>query len=440
MRPSAARVARRFLARDTQNTQRLEAAFKEWEEVFHSLSSLVSRPWEGDSWRLTPEQRAERLKARQDQAVKTVPPAAEKLLLVLDIEFEDEDKAKALKKYLTRIKNFRKMIESFAAANTWEELKAAVEKHSPKGREEGVWRKYYEYREEMLNLLRHADEEVVGSFTHEGWKIDLMNAVYGGDDEWDLSKLDKAKGLLSRVNRILTQAGMGIALGGHIFVYPTKTLPSSVRASSHSVVARYQPKTDLCWLAVGHPDFRQAVSYMVHELGHRVWFKVMSGGARQAFREFYESNKAVPDVDALIKEWQAFVANPSSMKDGPRDPSRQALLAPYYPWFYNHLRATGKDEMADLLALIEMNYRLRSGEVMDPLTERPKPNSVSGLDKLIEKKSEIKLFTMPVTVYSTVSAEELFAETFTNILTYGPQRVPGRLLGEFQRAIPKLRF
>ena len=61
-------------------------------------------------------------------------------------------------------------------------------------------------------------------------------------------------------------------------------------------------------------------------------------------------------------------------------------------------------------------------------------------EELEAKKGSLKVFVHPVTGYSTVNAEELFAETMSNLLYHGAGRIPEIVLDAFSRALPNVRM
>lgn len=73
------------------------------------------------------------------------------------------------------------------------------------------------------------------------------------------------------------------------------------------------------------------------------------------------------------------------------------------------------------------------------LTEFPKRGQAPALDKIIEKKGEIRAFMTPVTAYSATSAGELFAEAFAHYIVEGPSRLHPRLRSELRHALPILK-
>ena len=83
--------------------------------------------------------------------------------------------------------------------------------------------------------------------------------------------------------------------------------------------------------------------------------------------------------------------------------------------------------------------KLRIIEDINPMTGIPKKGTVAGLDQLIARKGEAKVFLYPVSAYSATSPSELFAEVFAFYLKKGPLAVPEIVRDQFQRAVPILK-
>jgi hypothetical protein len=81
-------------------------------------------------------------------------------------------------------------------------------------------------------------------------------------------------------------------------------------------------------------------------------------------------------------------------------------------------------------------HQLDIKEEFHPVTGRPKKGTTAGLDQLIAKKNEAKVFLYPVSAYSASSAEELYAETFSKLCLEGPTAVAPILRDAFYNRLP----
>jgi len=354
----------------------------------------------------TPEAQARILKAVQDSTSAALP--------MLDVTFEDPVMARGLVKYLNRIKNLKKLVVRLGGAKTWDDLMAVF--HDEETRSKSTYRKLWEYIQDAVGVVSHAEETQTGAFDLDGWRVILMESERGA---WDRSLIEKARAAIERVDRILERGGFGSVVGGRIFAYPWQFLQGST-------YARYRTDRDIVQIAVDAPNDQKALISLTHELGHRFYFRQMSSMARKAWRGFFEQETGSPGVtiDSIIRTWEAWYAaqgTAASTKDGGTEAYFDVKYGRTSAYFERYLKQHDPDMLMWLQAVMNA---LKIEEPVDETTGALKRNVKPGLDQLIERKSEARVFMHPVTSYSTSSAEELFAETFAHYLVLGPQRIP----------------
>lgn len=349
---------------------------------------------------------------------------------LLDLQFEDPNQAKALAKYVRRINNLRKMIGKFKDAGSNEELAEVYASLSSKSK--SAWQKFIEYRSEVLSLVGTLDTEPAGQFRLGGMSVALIRTGARG---FTSEEVEKAKAVLTKAERYLQQRGLGeLTKGLTVLIYPTAGIPGRPSAN-----AWYNRKDDTAAIAVGSAWFKKSsvsrmVQSMVHELGHRAYYRMMSNNGRRMWEAFYEEMQEPPDVDGMIRDWDAFVADAYDEKDR----RRRSHFSGSEGW-YNTLNKQDR-EAATWLLMAVGNFNLDSGEKFDNRHGFPTVSSVPALDALKARKSEIMVFAEPVTAYSSTSAHELFAEAFAHYLAYGPRTLSPRLRAQFQMTLPKMKM
>lgn len=346
---------------------------------------------------------------------------------ILDLQFENPDQAKRLSKYVRRIKNLRKMVGEFAGASSDEELSEVYAKHS--GKSKNAWNKLLEYKNDLLGLMRTFDSEPAGQFRLGGMNVALIRT---GSRGFTPEIIEKVKAVLTKSERYLQQRGLGdLTKGLTVFVFPTAGIPGVPSAN-----AWYNRTSDTAAIAAGSAWFKKSsvdrmVQTMVHELGHRAYYRLMGSRSRRSWEAFYEDMQQPPDVDGMIRDWDAFVAEGYDEKD-------KRKRSHFREW---HRKLNGEDrEAATWLLMVVTNFDLDGGEKLDSRHGLPTKSSVPALDVLKARKSEIKVFSEPVTAYSSTNPSELFAEAFTHYLSYGPQTLSPRLRAEFRNALPKMKM
>lgn len=403
---AAQRVLRRFLGK-TQNVERLE---KLLEAVYEPLRKL-DRPWG------LPKE------ADREPNARKLGEAARTLYAEAVFVFEDEARGKSQEKtkHMRRFKNFRKLLKDYAGVRNWEDAEAVIGKHQTKSKR--AIEKLAEYGREALAVLRYFDSEVEETLSIENYTVSLVTT---GQHGWDDDSVQKLKEVLKRSNQLLSKAGLGAATGGRVLAWPANKLSGAAKGSA-GAEASYNISSDVMKVAVGG-SLTNVVHAVVHELGHRVYFKTIGGRGRDAWEEFFGDNVKPPDLDAIFRKWDTWRS------------SEDAYAKSYGDWlayFASHLKKKGDEETLMWLNLIALKAGI--DESFTPMSGEPKKGTVSGYEQLKAKAAEVKVFIHPVSAYSGKDAHELFAETLAYLLVYGPGKVPEIVRDAFGRAVPALK-
>lgn len=393
----------------TENVRKLEGLIKPMMENLRKLDSYWGQ-------KMTPEQ--------QDQTAKALGQAAATLYREAEFVFEDAARGKSLSKTkpMRRFQNFRKLIKDYAGVRNYEDAKAVIKEHRTKSKR--AVEKLNEYAHEALLILKYFDSAVDDTFQFLNYTVTL---VTGGTQEWDQDGVEKLKEVLTQTNRLLGKAGLGAGSGGRVFAFPGRTLPGAAKGSA-GAAASYNIPTDTVRIAVGG-SFRETLHSVVHELGHRVYFKALGGQGRKAWEQFFGDNVKPPDIDDILRRWEKW------QETGDRWAEKYGRWLSY---FLSHLKEKGDEDTVMWLNLVAEKADIK--EDLNPMTGSPKSKSaIPGLDQLLAKKDEVKTFLYPVSAYSGKNAEELFAEVMAYMLVDGPGRVPEIVRDAFGRAVPNMR-
>jgi hypothetical protein len=395
------RVVARFLAaHKTQSYLLLEGLLKDLREPLARLDRGMSDV------------------GARDTLSKSLAEASKVLLSELHITSDHPGLAAVLKKHKATIVNFRKMLEEYAKADTWAELSPVLK--AQRTRSKGAFEKVFEYAEHILSILASYDTDVDTTLRVGDYTLVLLTAAHG---EWDQDFVSRLRAVLESVDRSLSRVGLGAMAGGTVFCYPTSKLPPSA-FTGHNALASYMPSKDTLNVAVDAPASR-LIRTILHELGHRTYYRVVAGRGRSAWSEFFEGGLGTPDINSIIKDWEGYIA---VQPDEPR--------GRYLAYYMNHLRTSG-----DTNALMWLNLLAQKLDIREDFKSygAPKKTSVPGLDQLLAKRSQAKVFLYPVTAYSGASAEELFAETFAEFTTGGGSKVHPLVEHAFNMTIPQFR-
>jgi 2'-5' RNA ligase len=404
----AARYQRTVVAKKTENLLKFEDILKPIEKALSPASAAISYSY----YRKKPEP------DQLEKIAKELSSACRGALTDLKVEFEDPKLGERAKKFMTRFKNFLKMIQEWAKADTWAELKPVLEKQNTKSKT--PYQKYLEYRDEMMGLIGYFDTEREGHLDVGGWDVSLWTSPRA---DWTEDTTSALLYVLREGTNTLKGIGMGAVAGGQVFAYPSKTLPGA--SGAHDALAAYQRGKNMMWIAAGG-DSKRVLQSLIHESGHRAFWQVLSSNAQASWNEFFDANSGPPDVDTLIKEWESY-----SEKKNPK-------YGRFFSDFYTDLKSHDA-EAAAWLEIIETKMNLTKDEERNRLTGIPIKGSKPALDVLIENRDKVRVFLHPVTAYSASSAGELFAEVFAHYALYGAGRIPEIVRDMFQRVLPQFK-
>jgi hypothetical protein len=357
---------------------------------------------------------------------KSLSAAAAELAKALVITAENPKLAAVLKKHGRTIINFRKMLNQYAEAPTWEKMSAVLKSQMTK--KDNAFYKFIDYKRHVLNVVGGFTTTVESVISVDAFSVSLMTAPQGSDIEWNRDIVEKMRAALTDTKRRLDRFGMGWLAGGRVFAYPTIRLPQAA-LGSHGAFANYSPTRDTMSIAANSEELLHSV---IHELGHRAYFRAIQGRSRTAWLEFWEASQGDPGIEGILKRWEDFAANPPP---GMYQVELKGLR--YLGHYLGHLRKAGNE--TDRLWLNLLGDQLGIEEKYDPVTGYPKKNVKPGLDQLIAKKSQARVFLHPVTAYSGTNAEELFAEVFAELGTKGSSRVAPVLKAAFKMVLPQFR-
>jgi len=344
----------------------------------------------------------------------------------LAIVFEDVEKGKVLQKHtlFRRAKNFHKMLKAWAGAKTPQQMQEVFLKQTTKSKD--AYDKFWDYSKEMLLVLSHFDSEVEETLKIDNYTVSLVTS---GRAVWSRDLVRKLEEILKRTNQVLKKIGLGTVTGGRVFAYPTDHL-TGAGSSRSSSLANYNIPTDQINLAAAGGDVNAVTHSMVHELGHRLYFKVLSGQGRKAWEQFFGDNVQPPDVDKIIRDWEAWANSNSGWAT---EGGRGRYISHYYSEAKNKL---SDDEMMWLKIVLD---KADISEKVDKRRGDVDTKGTPGLDQLIAKKGEIKAFLYPVSAYSATNPEELFAEVVADYAYKGPGKVPEIVRDAFSRAAPMVK-
>jgi len=356
--------------------------------------------------------------AQLDQAAKDTARDAKALLPWLDLRWQDEKKQQTIKKQMRRWANFKKMVEAFAKVKNGEELLTYVKSLDTKSKE--AWEKYRDLRDWVVGLVRAFDVTIEGTIDVGPWTVRLMSHAR---EDWDRDKVKKLDWIIGEAVKTITRAGLGKALGGKMQAWPTDTVPLSGKGGRNTG-ASYNMRNDLTRLAVGEAA-REVSQTLVHELGHRFYFKVLGSRGREAWHQFFGEHVGKPDLSRVMKLWESY--------------AKEHEYGAWSPYFARHLKKVDPDQ----LMWLEIATRATGvAEEFDPYTGQPrrKKTNKPGLEVVKQALPKLEVFLHPVTAYSTTHPDELFAETFSHIVMNGPRSVPPIVRYAFKQAVPQARI
>lgn len=407
------RVADRYLTAGMgDNIQLLDDLLSKFKTLLYSVE---------EPWRLG-------VGVDKDAQARLLAEAAKNLLDGFQFSFDDTERQKALEKSapFKKLENFKKLVKPYTTVKTWEDALAVHKSQMTKSKTTAD--KIREYSMLARQILEYFDSDIVTTIRILNYTVSLVN-VRGG--VWDSDKVTRLTEILTRTNRLYDSVGFGDSTGGRVFAFATDHLTGAV---SHSrALATYTYTKDLIRLAVGGDSLTEVVHSLVHELGHRVYFKSLGSQAREAWKTFFSANTAAPDIDGLLRDWDTWAQEQMS---SPYNYQREG--ARYLDFYRDHLRESGDKEAA-------MWWSLISWKIKDKLTPgldargHAKKGVPNDYEQIKAMKGDIKVFLHPVTAYSGTSAEELFAEVVAQWLNYGAATVPEIVQDIFRRVVPSMR-
>lgn len=421
---TAERVQRRFVrAKATRNVS-----------IFESLVEAVTDPvGTASRWVFIPFNKP--LKD-MDAVSRDISSAARALLDALtSIESENQMMARLLDRYKAQLRNLRKMLQAYVGKDTWDEMKPVITAQGTKSKM--PHQKLIEYTDLVLAMIKATDIEVAGTLRHAGFNVALMDTARGG--VWDDERISLLKHVLDTSARTLSRIGLGGVAYGTVMAFPTSKLPAGA-GSGHNAFASYRMSSDDIRISIDKSSVDDTVTAMVHELGHRVYFRLLGGRGRESWSNFFDAMQGAPDVDRIIAAWERFAAGTEEVEgDSSTDRYFAQKYGAWMGYFARHLHKTGQRDMLMWLEIIARKIGIK--EEIDPITGSPRrtKGNTPGLEQLKAKKGEVKAFMYPITAYSATSADELFAEIVSALALDGPGRIPEIVLAEFKKAVPQVK-
>lgn len=414
--PSATRVARRYEDQSnlTEQSRRLEAAVGEFGDALRSASRAL------EGWRKREPEEG------REAVVRKLQTAGKALYDMLSIEVEDPYTEARIKKYLRRAKNLRKMVGKLMGVKSWEDLEEVMASLSSKSK--STWQKWYEYSNEVTSLIRTFDVEVEGTLDVAGFHLVLYRM---GLAKWDPETIARLKWVMAEAAKLLKKRGLGALVYGNVYVFPGARIPGTSGG-----MAWYRKSDDAMTVAAGSNWFikkspRRVLQTVIHELGHRAYYRLMGTRSREAWVEFFDlMSGSPPNLDTMISRWEHFV----SKADDAKEERRRRHFDLYYRGLKKH-----HPEEAEWLLIVVQSLGLRNDEKYDSYHGFPTKSSKAALDQLLARKGEVSVFLEPVTAYSATNPSELFAEVFAHYILHGPRTISDVVRAAFLRALPMLK-
>ncbi len=405
-------VARYLQARGTERYQHMEQLFKAVEDPLRVVFQQ-SYGWN----------RKETDPAKLNAVAADLSVASKALRDMLHYSGEGKKVNKILLDFKTKLNNLGKMLDAYASAHTWEQLKPVIDGQNTKAKD--AFQKFRDYKGLALGLLKELDTEHEGTLHVARWNVALMTAT---DSDWTGDNLGRLEWVLKESAHILSRIGMSQVSGGTLLAWPTDILPPSA-LRGHSTLASYNPSSDSMAIAVEvNGNENRILGTLLHELGHRAYFKLVESQGHSAWHEFFDSNSGTPDVDSIIRDWEAYASSADYWAN------KYGRTLAYYA---SHLKKNGSKEQ--YMWLLIVTHAIGIKEKIKPDTGALAKGEVPALDQLIAKKGEVKVFLHPITAYSTTSAEEAFAEAFSRYATHGAGGLPEIVREAFRRTLPNFK-
>jgi hypothetical protein len=174
-------------------------------------------------------------------------------------------------------------------------------------------------------------------------------------------------------------------------------------------------------------DVPEIINTVLHEIGHRVYFKFLGSVGRVTWRSYFEGREKSDVVNQIGALWESFVKKTNDEKCSSFFSSEIKSLNPNHPLymaFYKFRDVICKDDADENRAM----YRQKRKETK------------SDYARFLENKGSFKFFEDAVTGYSAFSPEEAFAEAFGYALSKGPRFLPEGLRIALKSALPDMKI
>ena len=317
----------------------------------------------------------------------------------LELTFEDSHTEKDWERFLKGYRLLLRILDLLSRAHTAGDMEFVL-RNSPY-----PVLQLFHHTEELINST---DTDLEDKFSVGGYTVNLMSSP---NEDWNDENIHAAREILERLGKVLQRTGFGKFARGRVIAFPGEDLPPSSHAPGPSVNAMYDRVADTFYMATTG-DVPEVLANMVHETGHRVYYRSLSSNARVAWRAFFKSWLHHPkEVLARLETTWAVIRDKEYAQGAPLEEAESLKV------FFD--RNTDQ-ELSMWMEIIAFGFD-RSPSLSD----------------ILRNREEIKVFALPVTSYSATSPEELYAEVFKIKIVKGPRRIPGIVLSFFEMITPR---
>lgn len=321
----------------------------------------------------------------------------------LESEFR---KSKALKGFLA-------ILGQLAKVKTWDVLQNILNDQIEQSGGHRPSSLFQDYAIDYLGFINQESPEVEDTLQVGRFRVRLLTNK-GAD--WDRDLVDDLKWKFEAAAKAVQGAGCGFLADLPVIAYATEDLSNAAAgAGGPNVAASYSAEQDSLSFAAKTQAGWEAI---VHELGHRLYFKTIGSEGREQWTQFFGQNVTPVSADKIIKDWTAF--------------AKKRTNGQFYSEYGPYLEATDT-EASMWLEIVAQKVNLQLDMTDD---DEPVPGRLPGLNWLKKNKAKAQAFLYPVSAYSATSPEELFAETFRFLIVKGPGRIPPIVLHAFHLAAP----
>ena len=313
-------------------------------------------------------------------------------------------------------------IASFGEVRDAGDLRARSYRHSMDSQD---WRVLQNRMSSAVRDVNSLDSDLEAQFTAGSYHVALMTDP---DVDWTEEKAHNVRDILGQVESRLSRAGFGKYVGGTVRAYPGTTLPeSSAGVGQKDTVAWYLPAFDV--FAMSGEDSgenRGIIRSMIHEHGHRVYYKLLPGNARSEWEDFYKANTGNPAewIAKVLTAWGKYLSEVGAdidqevVEEGGEEVRGRDPKTGIRPF------TESLPHSSDLWMWAVMFHNFAN---------------IGFYQDLVEDQKRIQTFLMPVTAYSAASPQELYAEVFADIVLKGPRSIHPVVLDAMKRATPGLK-